>query len=156
MLRLWLRECSRKLFLTQTSVSVHPGFPNLDDPTTRITQFVLVRHKNPWQYLGNQERYHRYSWCQNDQKIFLKKSANKKTSSFLYRIFWREWRRGDWRWAEVERENRAVLYYTSCWDFVGIKIEIVGMDPNCFRPKPRPTTPHDFSESSLFLYQKET
>ena len=59
MLRLWLRECSRKLFLTQTSVSVHPGIPNLDDPTTRITQFVLVRHKNPWQYLGNQERYHR-------------------------------------------------------------------------------------------------
>ena len=28
-------------------------------------------------------------------------------------------------------ENWAVLYYTSCWDFVGIKIEIVGMDPNC-------------------------
>ena len=34
----------------------------------------------------------------------------------------------------------AVLYYTSCWDFVGIKIEIVGMDPNCCHPKPRPTT----------------
>ena len=51
---------------------------------------------------------------------------------------------------------KAVLYYTSCWDFVGIKIEIVGMDPNCFHPKPRPTTPHDFFDSALFLYQKET
>ena len=44
----------------------------------------------------------------------------------------------------------AVLYYTSCWDFVGIKIEIVGMDP-----KPRPTTPRDFVDSALFLDQKE-
>ena len=26
----------------------------------------------------------------------------------------------------------AVLYYTSCWDFVGIKIEIVGLDPNTY------------------------
>ena len=50
----------------------------------------------------------------------------------------------------------AVLYYTSCWDFVGIKIEIVGMDPNCYHPKPWPTTPHDFVDSALFLYQKET
>lgn len=50
----------------------------------------------------------------------------------------------------------AVLYYTSCWDFVGIKIEIVGMDPNCYHPKPRPTTPHDFLDSALFMYQKET
>ena len=42
--------------------------------------------------------------------------------------------------------SRAVLYYTSqhfiCWDFVGMTIQdpqIVGMDPNCHHPKPRPT-----------------
>ena len=36
--------------------------------------------------------------------------------------------------------GKAVLYYTSWWDFVGIKIKIVGMDPNCCHPNPRPTT----------------
>ena len=34
----------------------------------------------------------------------------------------------------------AVLYYTSCWDCVGMKFDIVGIDPNCRHPKPRPTT----------------
>ena len=48
------------------------------------------------------------------------------------------------------------MYYTSWWDFVGIKIEIVGMDPNCSHPKPRPSTPHNFVDTSLFLYRKET
>ena len=52
--------------------------------------------------------------------------------------------------------KEAVLYYTSWWDFVGIKIEIVGMDPNCYHPKPRPSTPHNFLDTSLFLYRKET
>ena len=56
----------------------------------------------------------------------------------------------------------AVLYYISqhfiCWDFVGMTIQdpkIVGMDPNCLHPKPRPTTPQDLFGTSLFLYQKE-
>ena len=48
----------------------------------------------------------------------------------------------------------AVLYYISWWDFVGIKIKIVGMDPNCHHPKPRPS-PHNFFDTSLFLYRKE-
>ena len=46
----------------------------------------------------------------------------------------------------------AVLYYTSqhfiCWDFVGMTIQdpkIVGMDPNCRHPKPRPTTNYNFN-----------
>ena len=46
------------------------------------------------------------------------------------------------RWDDGEQNisiSTLVLYYTSCWDFVGIKIEIVGMDPNCCHPKPRPT-----------------
>ena len=34
----------------------------------------------------------------------------------------------------------ALLYYTSWWDFDGINIKIVGMDPNCYHPKSRPTT----------------
>ena len=41
----------------------------------------------------------------------------------------------------------AVLYYIYqhfiCWDFVGMTIQdpkIVGMDPNCLHPKPRPST----------------
>ena len=41
----------------------------------------------------------------------------------------------------------AVIYYISqqfiCWDFVGMTIQdpkIVGMDPNSYHPKPRPTT----------------
>ena len=45
-----------------------------------------------------------------------------------------------------------------CWDFVGMTIQgpkIVGMDPNCLHPKPRPTTPQDLFGTSLFLYQKE-
>ena len=33
-------------------------------------------------------------------------------------------------------DSMAVLYYTSWWDFVGIKIKIVGMDPNCCHPNP--------------------
>ena len=49
----------------------------------------------------------------------------------------------------------AVLYYTSCWDCVGMKFDIVGIDPNCRHPKPRPTTPQDLFKTLLFLYQKE-
>ena len=30
-----------------------------------------------------------------------------------------------------ERCLTAVLCYTSCWDCVGMKFEIVGIDPNC-------------------------
>ena len=56
---------------------------------------------------------------------------------------------------QKETQNRAVLYYTSCWDCVGMKFEIVGIDPNCLHPKPRPTTPQDLFKTSLFLYQKE-
>ena len=53
------------------------------------------------------------------------------------------------------QQQLAVLYYTSCWDFVGIKIEIVGMDPNCCHPKPRPSTPRNFLDSIHFQYQKQ-
>ena len=49
----------------------------------------------------------------------------------------------------------AVLYYTSCWDCVGMKFEIVGIDPNSYHPKPRPTTPQDSFKTFLILYQKE-
>ena len=63
----------------------------------------------------------------------------------------------------------AVLYYISCWDIVGILLgfcwdfvgmtiqgpKIVGMDPNYLHPNPRPTTPQDFIDSMIFLYQKE-
>ena len=49
----------------------------------------------------------------------------------------------------------AVLYYTSCWDCVGMKFETVGIDPNCRHPKPRPATPQDLFKTLLFLYQKE-
>ena len=48
----------------------------------------------------------------------------------------------------------AVLYYTSWWDFGGIKFEIGGMDPNCRHPKPRPTTPHDFFWLNSFSVPK--
>ena len=34
----------------------------------------------------------------------------------------------------------AVLYYTSWWDFGGIKFKIVGIKPHCHHLKPRPTT----------------
>ena len=34
------------------------------------------------------------------------------------------------------------------------ELNIGGIDPNCRRPKPRPTTPRDFLESILFQYQK--
>ena len=54
----------------------------------------------------------------------------------------------------ILNDAMAVLYYTSWWDFGGIKIEIGGMDPNCHHPKPRPTTPHDFFDSVRFQYQK--
>ena len=57
---------------------------------------------------------------------------------------------------------RAVLYYTSqyfiCWDFVGMTIEdlkCVGIDPNSYRPKPRPTTPRNLFDSIHFQYQKQ-
>ena len=49
----------------------------------------------------------------------------------------------------------AVLYYTSCWDCVGMKFDIVGIDPNSRHPKPRPPTPQDLFKTLLFLYQKE-
>ena len=56
----------------------------------------------------------------------------------------------------------AVLYYTSqysiCWDFGGMTIQdlkCVGIDPNCYHPKPRPTTPRYLFDSLLFLYQKQ-
>ena len=48
----------------------------------------------------------------------------------------------------------AVLYYTSWWDFGGIEFVIGGIDPNCHRPKPRPTTPRDFFDLIYLLYQK--
>ena len=51
-------------------------------------------------------------------------------------------------------EKRAVLYYTSWWDFVGIEFEIGGINPNCRHPKPRPSTPCDFFDLIYFLYQK--
>ena len=58
---------------------------------------------------------------------------------------------------ERRGEGGAVLYYTSCWDFVGIKIEIVGMDPNCYRPKPRPTVDgENFDLAHLVYYQTFT
>ena len=66
-----------------------------------------------------------------------------------------DWAPANWALADWAPENLAVLYYTSCWDFVGIKIEIVGMDPNCCHPKPRPTTPRYLFDSLLFLYQKQ-
>ena len=50
-------------------------------------------------------------------------------------------------------DNEAVLYYTSCWDCVGMKFDIVGIDPNSRHPKPRP--PQDLFKTLLFLYQKE-
>ena len=57
---------------------------------------------------------------------------------------------------------RAVLYYTSWWDFGGIEFEIGGIefeiggiDPNCHHPKSRPTTPRDFFDFIYFQYQKE-
>ena len=30
-----------------------------------------------------------------------------------------------------DNDKEAVLYYTSWWDFGGIKFEIGGIDPNC-------------------------
>ena len=54
-----------------------------------------------------------------------------------------------------ERREKAVLYYTSCWDCVGMKFDFVGIDPNSRHPKPRPTTPQDLFKIFLFLYQKE-
>ena len=51
------------------------------------------------------------------------------------------------------RQRPAVLYYISCWDCVGIVLGYVGIDPNSHHHKPRPTTPQDFFEISLFLYQ---
>ncbi len=61
----------------------------------------------------------------------------------------------------IQANRAAVLYYTSqyfiWWDFGGMTIQelnIGGIDPNCRRPKPRPTTPRDFFESILFQYQK--
>ena len=37
---------------------------------------------------------------------------------------------------------KAVLQYMSCWDWVGMKFKMVGMDPNS-HPKPWPTNPQD-------------
>ena len=34
----------------------------------------------------------------------------------------------------------AVLQYMSCWDWVGMKFKMVGMDPNRCHLKPRPAT----------------
>ena len=50
--------------------------------------------------------------------------------------------------------EHKVLYYTSCWDCVGMKFEIVGIDPNCLHPKPRPSTPQDLFDISIVLYQE--
>ena len=55
----------------------------------------------------------------------------------------------------IKKCTLAVFYCTSCWYCVGMKFEIVGIDPNCQNPKPRPTTPQDLFKTFLFLYQKE-
>ena len=48
----------------------------------------------------------------------------------------------------------AELQYTSWWDGSGMKFEMGGMDPTCRHPKPRPTNPRDFFDTSLLLYRK--
>ena len=48
----------------------------------------------------------------------------------------------------------AELQYTSWWDGSGMKFEMGGMDPTCCHPKPRPTNPRDFFDTSLLLYRK--
>ena len=52
------------------------------------------------------------------------------------------------------REGWAELQYTSWWDGSGMKFEMGGMDPTCRHPKPRPTNPRDFFDTSLLLYRK--
>ena len=63
--------------------------------------------------------------------------------------FWPRWlwrvRSGNWI------QQTAVLQYMSCWNWVGMKFKMVGMNPNCCHPKPRPTIFWHFPTKMEFL-----